>query len=116
MTRDFTERATGGSGLAFINREEAIVQRQSQQRQAGAYRGAKLPLDAAVRVLNSLELPHEQRVPFFPGLDVALKQGLSLVITSVLLPGTLVRGVFELLREIAERGLILRQVLAAGDG
>src|SRR5262245_7800842 len=114
--RVFGKRATNETELAFVNRKEAIVECESQQRQAGADRWTKLTLEAAVGVLSRLELPNEQRVPFFPSLHIALEQGLGLVISGVFLPSTLIGGVFELLREVAQRGLVLWQVLAAGDG
>src|SRR3954469_24720427 len=75
-----------------------------------------LPLKAAVGLLCGLELANQQLVPFFPGFDVALKERLRLVVTLIVFPSE-ARPTCELdlVHEVAERRLELRQVLAAGQ-
>src|SRR5207247_5304275 len=57
---------------SFVDRQEPVIQRQRQERERRADRGAVLTGDAAVRLLSRLELSDEQFVPFLPRLDVAL--------------------------------------------
>src|SRR5262249_54237478 len=100
--------------LTFINRQETVVERETEQRHRCADRRTVLPLEAAVRRLRLLELADQKLVPFLPRLDVPLKQGLGLVVAGVFGPALLGR-LFETLREVTDRRLELRQIFAAGD-
>ena len=71
------------SASPFVDRQEAVIERQGQQRQRRAELGAELPLEAAVGLLRLLELADQQLVPLLPGLDVALEQRLGLVVARV---------------------------------
>ena len=100
--------------LSFVDRQQPVVQRQSQQRQRGADGLPELPAKAAVVLLAGFQLPNQLLVPFFPGLDIALKQGLGLVVTSIF---QIRRGLlFGSLRQVLQRGLVLGQIPAACQG
>ena len=71
------------SPLAFVDRQKAVIERQGQKRHCGTEGLAVLALQAAVVLLQLLEVANELAVPFLPGVDVALKQGLGLVVPSV---------------------------------
>ena len=72
-----------GTPSAFVDGQEPVIQRQGQQRQRRAERGPELAPEAAVGLLRLLELADEELVPLLPGLDVALEEGLGLVVAGV---------------------------------
>ena len=91
----------------FVDRQETVVQCDRQKRHRRAVGRPLRTAEAAVRLLRLLELTNDQFVPFFPGLDVSLKEGLGLVVAFVL--GVAHTGrEFDPFPQIAQRRLVLR--------
>ena len=76
--------APGGlrGGLSLVDRQEPVIQRYRQKSQRSGGRN-ELPLKVPLGQLSRLELANEEQVPFFPRLDIALKQGLCLIIAPI---------------------------------
>src|SRR5262245_28845908 len=73
------------TALAFVDWQKAIVECQGQEGHRRAEGAAELALPAAVVLLRLFELADELAVPFFPGRNVALEEGLGLVVARVFL-------------------------------
>ena len=59
--------------LALIDRQEAVIERERQERHGRAQRHPLITTEAAVGLLNLLELADQQFVLFLPGLEIGLK-------------------------------------------
>src|SRR5439155_18683976 len=103
----------GRGQSTFVDRQESVIQCQCQERQRRTGCAPELARNAAVRLLSRLELLDKESIPFFPGLDVALKQRLRLVVTLIINPaGPRAAGGFQIAHQVVERGLELGQILA----
>ena len=57
----------GPTSSSFVDGQEAVIQRQGQQRHRRADRRAELAPEAAVGLLGLLELADQELVPLLPG-------------------------------------------------